>query len=70
MRMLIRAVVAFFLLGVAAFCIFGFLATYEPPGFPGWRLIYGAASLTCVAGIGWVLTRRTKIEPGAGADGG
>ena len=70
MRMLVRAVVALFLLGVAAFCIFGFLATYEPPGFPGWRLIYGAASLACLAGAGWVLARRAKAKPVTGSEGG
>lgn len=56
--MLIRAAVAFVLLGVTTFCIFGFLATYEPPGFPAWRLIYGVAGLMALAGVGWVLARR------------
>jgi len=70
MWMLIRVVVALLLLGVTTFCIFGFLATYEPPGFPAWRLIYGAAGLMCLAGVGWVLTRRAKAEPVAGSDGG
>jgi len=70
MWMLIRVVVALLLLGVTTFCIFGFRATYEPPGFPAWRLIYGAAGLMCLAGVGWVLTRRAKAEPVAGSDGG
>ena len=70
MLMLIRVAVYFLLLGFTTFCIFGFLATYEPPGFPAWRLIYGAAGLMCLAGVGWVLTRRAKAEPVAGSDGG
>ena len=70
MRVLIRVAVAFLLLGVTAFCIFGFLATYEPPGFPVWRLIYGAAGLMALTGVGWVLTRRAKAEPGVRVEGG
>ena len=70
MPMLIRVVATLLLLFLAAFCIFGFLATYEPPGYPILRLIYGAASLACLAGAGWVLTRRTKARPVAGSDGG
>ena len=70
MPMLIRVAVAFFLLGLATFCIFGFLATYEPPGFPAWRLIYGVAGLMALAGVWWVLTRRARAVPVAGSDGG
>ena len=37
------------LLALAAFCVFGALATYEPMdgGALGWRVGYGAAIVTC-----------------------
>lgn len=69
MPMLIRVAGAFLLLVFTSCCIFGFLASHEPPGFPGWRLIYGAAGLVSLTGVGWVLTRRTKAEEVAGSEG-
>ena len=69
MLMLIRLAVAFLLLVFTTFCIFGFLATYEPPGFPVWRLMYGAAGLMGLTGVGSVLTRRATAEPVDGSDG-
>ncbi|MFO0952692.1 MAG: hypothetical protein U0835_16400 [Isosphaeraceae bacterium] len=39
------------LIGLAAFCVFGFLATYEPPGFLAFRWFYGTILLACAAGI-------------------
>lgn len=69
MPMLIRVAGAFMLLVFTSFCIFGFLASYEPPGFPGWRLIYGAVILVSLTGVGGVLTRRTKAEEVAGSEG-
>lgn len=41
------------LLSVAAFCIFGFLASYELPAaaaFP-WQIGYGMAAAFCVVGV-------------------
>lgn len=70
MRVLIRVAVAFLLLWLTTFCVFGFLATFEPPGFPVWRLIYNAAGLMALSGVGWGLTRRAKAEPVAGSSGG
>lgn len=44
-----RIIGALCLLPVAAFCVFGFLATYEPieGGALGWRVGYGAGIVTC-----------------------
>ena len=44
-----RVVLALGLLALAAFCAFGFLATYEPMdgGALGWRIGYGAALAAC-----------------------
>jgi hypothetical protein len=58
MNVIIRLLAAAVLLPVAAFCVFGFLAT--------WRLGYAALLLLCVAGL-VRLTRRGR--PGADGSG-
>lgn len=65
-----RVVVSAALLAVAAFCAFGFLATYEPPGFPAARAVYGTVGAACVVAAGWALMRKGRAEPAAKADGG
>ena len=44
-----RIIVPLCLLTLAAFCVFGFLATYEPMegGALAWRVGYGVAIVTC-----------------------
>lgn len=44
-----RSVLALGLLALAAFCLFGIRATYEPMdgGALGWRVGYGAAFVAC-----------------------
>jgi hypothetical protein len=43
------------LFAVAAFCLFGFLATFEPTDTPGqfraFRIAYGVIGVGCLAGI-------------------
>jgi len=48
------------LLSVAGFCVFGFLATYQPPGSPGLRIIYAAAGLFCLSGVVWAFIPRGR----------
>jgi hypothetical protein len=44
--------IAAVLLAIAAFCSFGFLATFEPvDGALGWRVGYGAAIIACLYGM-------------------
>jgi hypothetical protein len=50
MPLAVRLLVAFALVAVAAFCVFGFLATFEPPGFLAVRLVYGILGILCLAG--------------------
>jgi hypothetical protein len=50
-----KLLAALALLAVAGFCVFGFLATFEPPGLIGWRIAYGAIGLTCLAIARWLL---------------
>lgn len=48
--MLIRIFSAVILLAVAAFCGIGFLATYEPPGWPVLRIVYAVVGIACIGG--------------------
>ena len=58
-----RVLFAVALCAVAAFCTFGFLATFEPvDGALRWRAGYGAAILACLYGARRLLRR--------GSDGG
>jgi hypothetical protein len=49
-----RLLLAFPLLGVAAFCAFGFQASFEPGGLNGFHLLYAAIGVACVAAVAWV----------------
>jgi hypothetical protein len=51
-----RILIALIALAVLAFCGFGFLATYEPPGFMHWRIGYGIAGAACLGVVTWALT--------------
>lgn len=52
-----------FLLGVAAFSAFGFLASFEFPGFTFWKLMYGMLVAAALAGatLPW-LPRRSAAK--------
>ena len=52
-----RVLLALVLLAIAAFCSFGFLATYEAvDGALRWRIGYSAAIIACLYGA-WRLLR-------------
>jgi hypothetical protein len=61
MRVFAKALAVVGLLLVMAFCAFGFLATFEPPGSVGLRIGYATVALACLVVIVWILTtvRRT-----------
>ncbi|HEX8200719.1 MAG TPA: hypothetical protein VF590_09545 [Isosphaeraceae bacterium] len=63
MRYALRLVLALMLLPVAAFCGFGFLATFESPGYPVLRLAYGILGVLCLVGAGWLVVPR-RSNPG------
>lgn len=56
----LRIVAAAALLAAAGFCLFGFLATYEPPGWPFLRVAYALVGLTLLAGAGSLATGRGR----------
>lgn len=55
MKLLLIVVACLFLLAIAAFCGFGFLATLEPTDrtteFMVFRIVYGAVGFGCLFGI-------------------
>lgn len=61
MQAISRLLTAIILLGVVAFCVFGFLATFEPlpPATQWtWRAIYAAVGLASMVGAGALAVRR------------
>ena len=51
---LVRIVLSFALIGTLLFCVFGFLATFEPnPPVKQWlwRGLYGGVVLGCIVGL-------------------
>jgi hypothetical protein len=56
MPWLLRVPVVLLVLALAAFCSFGFLATFEPPGFPAMRVVYGTVGITSLIVAGWLLS--------------
>jgi hypothetical protein len=60
MKQLVRIVVGILLLLVAGFCVFGFLASFEP-GIDPWHLTkaaYGVVGIGSLAATGWLIFRR------------
>jgi hypothetical protein len=61
MSVLVRILAVLILLVIAAFCAFGFMATFEPNGFLALRSIYAASGVLCLLGAGWlVIAKRPK----------
>ena len=54
MKLLLTIVASLVLLATAAFCVFGFLATFEPTDEPGmfmaFRIGYAVAGIGCLVG--------------------
>lgn len=51
---------ALILVALAAFCLFGFLASFEPgvKSAMMFRFVYAIAGIACLAGVGWIVLRR------------
>lgn len=60
MPMVARVMIGLALIAVMMACVFGFLATFEPPGFVVWRVIYGTVVLACLVGIVWTVAHKRK----------
>jgi hypothetical protein len=53
-----RVVFAIALSAIVVGCGFGFMATFEPPGWPVLRIVYLVAGVGCLLGIGRLLFAR------------
>jgi hypothetical protein len=56
----LRIVGTVFLLAVSTFCVFGFLASFEPPSVIAIRLIYTAIGSASVIGAAWLAVYRAS----------
>ncbi len=64
MNLLARILVASILVAFAAFCVFGFLATYEPPEWPILRAVYGVVGVLSLGGaVRMVLPWKRSVSP-------
>ena len=56
MPRVVSLMLAVMLLGIAAFCVFGFLATFEPTSrnVVAWQVGYGATAFATVLGAGFL----------------
>ena len=60
----LRVALTLVLVLVTAFCGVGFFATYEPPGFPVFRWLYGTVAAACgVAVVAVWLARSSRRRP-------
>lgn len=60
MKLFVAIVGSLLLLAVVAFCLFGFLATFEPTTnttqFKAFRIGYSVIGVGCLVGVGFLMT--------------
>ena len=65
MKLFVTILGSILLLAVAAFCVFGFLATFEPTDkttqFMASRIVYGLVGVGCLVGV-FVLILRSMSQ--------
>lgn len=56
-RVLGRSIRTLFFLCIAAFCVFGFLASFEDPGITWWKIVYAKLGIDALAGAAfpWIV---------------
>lgn len=61
MKLLVAVFGSLFLLAVAAFCVFGFLATFEPTSNAfAFRIGYTVVGLGCLVGVGFLMANAVR----------
>jgi hypothetical protein len=55
-----RILIIIVLLPILAFCVFGFLATFEPGSDLRWRIGYAIGGFICLAGIAWTIIAKKR----------
>ena len=65
---IVKLLAALALVAVAAFCGFGFLATFEPgPNVVAWRIGYSLVGLSCLAATTLLLLARARVKSADGS---
>jgi hypothetical protein len=64
MRLFVAILGSLLLLAIAAFCVFGFLATFEPTDnvtqFMAFRIGYGLIGIGCLVGVGFLIVNAVR----------
>ncbi len=64
MKLFVAILGSLFLLAVLAFCVFGFLATFEPTDttaqFMAFRIGYSVIGLGCLVGVGFLIVNAVR----------
>ena len=64
MKIVLAIIGSLLLFAVVAFCVFGFLATFEPTNNPGqfmaFRVGYSVVGLGCLVGIGFLIVNALR----------
>ena len=63
MELTVRILLAVAFLAVATFCVFGFVASFEPLERSrqiAWRAVHGAGASVSLLGVAWVLCWRRR----------
>jgi uncharacterized protein (DUF983 family) len=60
MPLLNRIFVIVLLLTIAAYCAYGVMATFEPPGWVKLRIVYAVTGILCLVGIARALFRKAQ----------
>ncbi len=60
----LRVVGTVFLLAVGAFCVFGFLASFEMPDVRSLAVVYGLFAISSLVGAGWLVVPGAPAAPG------
>jgi hypothetical protein len=65
--LVVRLISGVMLFGISAFCVFGFLASFEPGVGMMWKVGYGLLGCFCLTGVVWLLVRRRNntLAPGS-----
>jgi hypothetical protein len=66
-----KSILLVILLGIAAFCAFGFAATFEPLERSQrlmWRTAYGIIGVAATGGVVWALVKRRRTRGLKGSD--
>ena len=69
MRALIAVIGSLILLPIAAFCVFGFMATFEPTDrtveFMAFRIGYAVIGIGCLVGVVFLIARCFQKQKGS-----